>query len=247
METNDKAAVRLALTAAVTPTSVTAADVPLATVDSIRAALQRPAAAPENPGEDWVHPLLGKVRIGPMASEGYSALQGVTIYLPTGERFSTIAQDDRKRKALYLEHGILAPKLPPDVVQSILNAPGAGPANEELIGAIRRWNPPINERIDELKTCYGANVMLLLAFRVLREAGMFPEFARLMAATEPLSDEDKARHLMLDTLLQFIPQFEALFDIEAAAKNMGIPITQAGALEAIEASKRLEDARAAQE
>jgi hypothetical protein len=204
--------------------------VPIATLESLRAALRIPVVEQSGVGVWRTLPGIGRVFIGRMSSAGYDALDGVPVYTAVqGAKISSVAKDKRKRKEILLEHGILEPKLAPEDVQALLNQPGIGPAVEELIADIASWNPTIQEQQDEIKLSIAGNRVLFMIWRVMRESGALPDLAKRLTGREDA----------YDALISAVMPFEVLLEVEDTARAMNVSLEAASYRVADEAAERL--------
>jgi hypothetical protein len=121
-----------------------------------------------------------------------------------------------KRNWAYLKHGILKPTISDEDLRQILLS---SPAEKmlPLISAIRRWNPPGDDRLDQLTAVYGATTTMLMMFRIMRENHLLPELDRFLA--DPGADPE-AQHAAND-IESHLKGFEYLFNIEQVAQTRG--------------------------
>lgn len=184
-------------------------------------------------GEYWDHPIWGRVFIGPMCAEGYAELDRV-------------GNLNRKRDEdlIYLHRGILKPQMEPEKVKE-LYAISDGPATQDLIAGIKRWNPTFDDKTSWVEACVGADRLLLMFLTCAINSDLWPELAMLLDAKEEseLSEENQARRLMFQSLLRYLPCWGVVMDINRLSEELKIPLTMAGARKALEAREELEKAQ----
>lgn len=179
-------------------------------------------------GEYWDHPIWGRVFIGPMPAVGY-------------EELDRVGNLNRKRDEdlIYLHRGILKPLMEPDKVKE-LYAISDGPATQELIQAIKRWNPTFEDKTSWVEACVGADRLLLMFLTCAINCNLWPELTMVLDEEEEnLSEENQARRLMFESLLRYVPFYSVVLDIARISEELNIPVTMAGAKKALEAKKQL--------
>ncbi len=183
-------------------------------------------------GEFWDHPIWGRLFIGPMAAIGYAEIERAV-----GIRAKEIAD------LVYLQRGILAPQFEAAQVKELYEA-GDGPATQELIAAIKRWNPTFEEKTSWVEACVGSDRLLLMFLTCAINCNLWPELTLLLEeeAEGALSEENRARRLMFQSLLRYLPYYGVVMDIQRLSDELNIPITMAGARAALEAQEKLTEA-----
>jgi hypothetical protein len=187
-------------------------------------------------GEYWIHPVWGRMFIGPMPAVGYAEL----------ERASQSPLNRKRHEDLvYLHRGVLAPQFSPENVTELYDT-GDGPATQELIAAIKRWNPDFHEKQDWVTACIGTDRLVLMFITCAIQMRLWPELTELFEDGAELSEEQQAKRLVFERLLRYLPIYCSVMGINELSQELDIPLTTAGAKAALEAKRRLEESGANQ-
>jgi hypothetical protein len=185
------------------------------------------------PGEWVTHPIWGKLFVGQMQNVGYEELDGI---------HPNSLNRKAKSDLIYLHRGILLPRFEPEQIKE-LYAIDAGPATQDVIAAIKRWNPTREEKQDWITSCIGNDTLFLMFNTAMINLGMWPELTNLYdSEPENLSEEHQAKRLVFDRLLRFMPLQNAISGINETAQELDIPLTLAGAKAALEAQQKIKAA-----
>jgi hypothetical protein len=180
-------------------------------------------------GEYWEHPVWGRLFIGPMPAVGYAELERAAQSSLNRKRYEDL---------VYLHRGILAPQFSAEQITELYES-GDGPATQDIIAAIRRWNPTFDEKQDYLTACIGSSRLLLMFLTAAINSNLWPALAELLDSEGDLTEEQAAKKVMFERLLRFLPFMASVMEIGKTADEMEVPLTVAGAVAAREAQQRL--------
>lgn len=181
-------------------------------------------------GEKWnEHPTLGEVFIGPMPNVGYDELA----------RVSNLGRAESEAK-IYLHRGVLRPRFEAEQIKELYPII-EGPATQELVAAIKRWNPTYHDRQDWVTACLGADRFTLMFLNCCINSGVWEKLTELFDDDPERNEARQATRLMFDRLLKYLPLYNSIMSIQeiAAALDPPIPLTMAAARAAWEAEERL--------
>lgn len=197
-------------------------------LDALKAQLKARSAPDVSQLPQFEHKGIGATfRIKPMNRDGYHAVECADLpdatvdEWPLSERLKFRGYNRDKAYLKFgcvLDDGASGITLDDETVKMMLE--GAWDAdNRQLIHAIRKANPPRETLLAEYQASIAVNRMILVLFRILREAGALQKLRDWLLAD---SDSDEAKTLA-DDLRKWeavaLP-FEAILEVEDGLKTV---------------------------